>query len=73
MTPLYRSDFYEPTALAEMETQTVRALRSLGFLFPMVQISVEVGQGAEGREERMVSIFSMGGDQATLEVSISRA
>ena len=67
ITPLYRSDFHEPVALAEMESQTVRAFRSLGFLFPMVQITVEVEQNTEGREERMVSIFSVGGEQAQLD------
>ncbi len=70
ITALYRSDFYEPVAIEEMKAQTVRVLRSLGYLRPEVDIEVEATPGAEAETERQVTIRTRGGERLPLETLI---
>lgn len=58
---LYRIDAYEATSREEMRVATVRALRSLGFLDPQVEITVVPG------EPRVVTVTSAGGRQVGVE------
>jgi len=67
ITSLYRADFYEPVAIEEMRSQTVRSLRSLGYLDPAVDIVVDTVEGEEGKPERSVTIRSQGGKRLNLE------
>ncbi|HBL29998.1 MAG TPA: hypothetical protein DD490_24425 [Acidobacteria bacterium] len=57
ITSLYRPDFYEPAALAEMEAEAVRALRRRGH--PSAQVKVTVATPREG--ERAVAIHAEAG------------
>ncbi len=70
ISSLYRSDFYEPAAVEEMKAQAVRALRSLGYVRPEVEIEVEATIGVEGRPERLVTIWMEGGEQLTLDTLV---
>ena len=67
ITSLYRTDFYEAQSIEEMRSQTVRALRSLGYLRPDVEIEVAQSQSVEGLEERLVTVHMQGGEQVDLE------
>ncbi|MFQ5526723.1 MAG: translocation/assembly module TamB domain-containing protein [Thermoanaerobaculia bacterium] len=58
---LYRPDFFEPESIEEMRAETVRALRSRGFLEPRVDIEVETGESGD----RLVLVRTQGG----LEIS----
>ena len=58
---LYRIDAYEAASREEMRVATVRALRSLGFLDPRVEIAVAPG------EPRVVTVTSTGGQQVGIE------
>ena len=58
---LYRIDAYETASRDEMRVATVRALRSLGFLDPQVEIAVVPG------EPRVVTVTSTGGRQVGIE------
>lgn len=53
---LYRSDFYEATAIGEMKERTVRTFRALGHLEPEVEITVTPGEN-----ERRVVVRSSAG------------
>lgn len=53
---LYRSDFYEATAIEEMKERTVRTFRALGHLEPAVEIAV-----TSGENERRVVVRSAAG------------
>ncbi len=61
ITDLYRADFYEPESLAEMEAETVRALRSRGFLAPRVRVEVTPLDAARPGGDRQVSLHTEGG------------
>ncbi|HPW56185.1 MAG TPA: BamA/TamA family outer membrane protein [Thermoanaerobaculaceae bacterium] len=60
---LYRLDEYEPTSRLEMHDATARALRSMGFLDPKVEIAVTPGDPievmVEGRGGKRVEIASV--------------
>ena len=62
ITALYRSDFYEPAALEEMRTETIRAFRRRGHLEP--QVNIEVLTPREGA--RSVAIHSEAGPRVKL-------
>jgi outer membrane protein assembly complex protein YaeT len=53
-----------------MKAQTVRALRSLGYLRPEVDIEVEATPGAESGPQRQVTIRTLGGERLPLETLI---
>jgi outer membrane protein assembly factor BamA len=64
ITTLYRTDFYEPVARAEMEKAAVRAFRRTGHLEPTVEI--EVNAGDAGDAARTVVIRSAAGPRVRL-------
>lgn len=72
ITSLYRSDYYEPASLTEMAQQTVRALRSQGFLEPEVALRVDKEDPADPRSPRTVVIEAQGGDRVDLEEVVFR-
>lgn len=59
---LYRIDAYEAASREEMRVATVRALRSLGFLDPRVEVAVAPG------EPRVVTVASTGGARVGIEL-----
>ncbi len=59
---LYRGDFYEPAAIAEMQKETVRAFRARGHLEPQVEIAVR----AQPDGTRAVTVQSAAGPRAEL-------
>lgn len=67
ITTLYRADFYEPVALDEMRVQTVRVLRSRGFLRPEVEIRVATSRDDSGGIDKTVVVRSTGGERLRLE------
>ncbi|MCH7666454.1 MAG: BamA/TamA family outer membrane protein [Acidobacteria bacterium] len=58
---LYRPDFFEPESIEEMRTETVRALRSRGFLEPRVAIAVEQLGREVGVRDRRITVRTEGG------------
>lgn len=65
ITSLYRPDFFERESIEEMRAETVRALRSRGFLAPEVDILVEPVESGSERPDRRVIVRAEGG----LEIS----
>ncbi len=57
VTSLYRTGFWEASAIEEMRKAAVRVLRAQGFLDPKVEVAVEVSGGAE----REVTVRTEGG------------
>jgi outer membrane protein assembly factor BamA len=69
ITTLYRTDFYEPVARAEMEKAAVRAFRRTGHLEPAVEIEVQTDDPAAavtGDAPRTVVIRSAAGPRVRL-------
>ncbi|MDH3255275.1 MAG: BamA/TamA family outer membrane protein, partial [Acidobacteriota bacterium] len=64
---LYRPDFFEPESIEEMRAETVRALRSRGFLEPTVEISVEPVDSGAPQGDRIVVVSMTGGVKMSLE------
>ncbi|MBI4915253.1 MAG: translocation/assembly module TamB domain-containing protein [Acidobacteria bacterium] len=66
ITGLYRTDGYEAASIDEMRRATVRALRSVGFLEPDVEIEVRRERPDDATSDRAVAIRATGGRRAAL-------
>ncbi len=64
---LYRPDYYESVALEEMAAETRRALRSLGYLDPSVDVAVELLDPEDPSGDRVVTVSMIGGERIDLE------
>ncbi len=61
ITEIYRPDVFEPESIEELKAETVRALRSRGFLDPQVEVRVEPLDAARPDGARRVVIRTEGG------------
>ena len=66
ITSLYRTDYYEGAALAEMRKAAVRSLRAFGFLDPRVEIDVVRVDPADPASARTVTVHGEGGRRVAL-------
>ncbi|MGH2668062.1 MAG: translocation/assembly module TamB domain-containing protein, partial [bacterium] len=67
ITDLYRTDFYEATAIEEMRLATVRAFRVRGHLDPQVRIELRRERPEDPDGPRTVTIHSEAGPRRSLE------
>lgn len=67
VSDLYRSDYYEATALEEMAAQAERALRSRGYLDPKVDVEVTLAEPSRPESDRQVTVSMVGGERIDLE------
>jgi outer membrane protein assembly factor BamA len=56
ITSSYRSDFYEPAALAEISAETTQALHGMGYLEPTVEVVVEPATETTSRTVRIIAV-----------------
>lgn len=61
ITAIYRPDFFEAESIVDLQAETVRALRSRGFLDPQVEVRVEPLDPEQPAGARQVVIRSDGG------------
>ncbi len=64
---LYRADYYETAALEEMAAEARRALRSVGYLEPVVEVRVDLDDPARPEGDRTVVVSMAGGERVELE------
>ncbi len=64
---LYRADYWEEQALVEMAAEGRRALRSLGYLEPQVEVTAAIEEDTPGSRDRRVTIVSIGGERIELD------
>ncbi len=67
---LYRPDFFEAESIEEMKLETVRALRSRGFLEPKVEVRVEPLDAERPASDRRVIVSTEGGIKMSSESPI---
>lgn len=67
ITAMYRTGAYEAQSLADMKVASIRALRSLGFLSPEVEVTVAAAAPGAKKIDRTVTVSAHGGRRVELE------